>query len=142
MKRTARPVLAALVVSGLFGCVDPETADTVRTPEPAPIAAVPVLQVDSVDLRRLEGPPEQFVIVADGTVRSGGWMAPQLIPRHSGQPTADGIFEADFVAVAPSGPATMALAPISAQLDIGALGGRLRGVHIYAETNSKGISLE
>jgi hypothetical protein len=94
-----------------------------------------VMSVNNVEVVAMQSHPEQVVIKADGTVRTGGWTDPKLVP--SAEPVRDGIYHFDFVARKPEGMVTQALTKISVSHNLGAKPENFRGVEIHAETNSK-----
>ena len=107
-----------------------------KLPAPADEAAKSgalILQVDAIDLLVMESYPVQRVIVAEGTVPSGGWTAPRLMPRRQGALTVDGIFEADFMATPPEGPAIAVLSPIDVRHKLDPYPENLRGIRIFAK---------
>jgi hypothetical protein len=79
--------------------------------------------------------PPQVSIVAEGVVRTLGWTNGRLKPYIYVQPPPDGIYDFDFVATPPSGPAGDALAPIISKEYVMPLPRGFRGVRIHAETN-------
>lgn len=74
-----------------------------------------VLQVTGVTFVINKTNPPTLQIGATGVVRSGGYTNPQLDAHHYLVPPADGIYAFNFLADAPTGPATQALQPITAE---------------------------
>lgn len=101
-----------------------------------------VLEVQQVKLAILESFPPQLSITATGIVPTQGWKNPELIPYIYIQPPLDGIYEFDFVAEPPEGIAAPALASIEANFRLESIPTNLRGVKIYASTNSQVALLE
>ena len=93
-----------------------------------------VMSVDEVTVRTVEGKPAQLTIDAVGMVNSGGWTRPALRPGNG--PAAEGTLVFEFVALPPSGPATMALAPIKATVTV-EKPAAYRGVQVVAQSNTK-----
>jgi myo-inositol-hexaphosphate 3-phosphohydrolase len=94
-----------------------------------------VLEVVSVDLNILKSDPPMLSIVAFGKVTTGGWTDGQLVPYIYIAPPANGLYEFDFVATPPTGPATTVISPISASYVWENFPGDMKGVTIYASTN-------
>jgi hypothetical protein len=99
-----------------------------------------VLSVNYVNLAVLESYPEQLIIQAYGTVRTGGWSDPKLVP--SSEPVRDGVYHFDFVARRPEGMATQGLSKINVSHNLGPKPANFRGLEIHAEINSKGATLK
>lgn len=95
-----------------------------------------ILEVTEVKLAVLESFPPKLRIQASGTVTSGGWSRPQLIPYVYIQAPPDGIYDFDFVAESPEGVTTAAVSPIEVSHVWDAFPESLRGVRIHASTNS------
>jgi hypothetical protein len=70
--------------------------------------------VDSVRCAINKSNPPQLVVTAYGNVPTGGWTGPTLEPRVYVAPPADGIWDYDFKATPPAGPATQVITPIEA----------------------------
>jgi len=77
-----------------------------------------VYNVKSVSLATLRSNPPKLSISAKGSVPSGGWSDAILIPYTYIQAPPDGIYDFDFVAAPPNGPATQAFADIEANLTL------------------------
>lgn len=96
-----------------------------------------VLEVTEVRLAVLESFPPKLRITAMGTVRTGGWTNPRLEPFIFIQPPPDGIYDFDFVADPPVGPATQVITPIAVAHLWDNLPRDVKGVRIHAAENSK-----
>ena len=96
-----------------------------------------VYSVEKVKLDPIEGDsnPNKLKITAEGTVRSGGWKNPQLIPRVYVQPPEDGIWHFSFTAEAPGGIVPQGMAPIRAVYVMEDVPDRFKGVRVQTETN-------
>lgn len=79
--------------------------------------------------------PPEVSIVAEGIVRTLGWTNGRLEPYVYVQPPPDGIYDFDFVATPPSGPAGDALSPITSKEYTMPKPENFRGVRIHAEIN-------
>ena len=71
-----------------------------------------VMAVHDVNIAILKSMPPQIVVSAIGTVSTGGWSEPQLVPYIYVKPPEDGIQDYDFVATPPSGYAIQVLLPV------------------------------
>ncbi|WP_404789131.1 hypothetical protein [Altericista sp. CCNU0014] len=96
-----------------------------------------VLEVIEVKLFPLRTFPAKLKISASGTVPTGGWSHPQLVPFTYIQAPPDGIYDFDFVAEPPDGSATQAITPIAAEFLWENLPQGLKGIRIHASANSK-----
>jgi hypothetical protein len=96
-----------------------------------------VLEVTEVRLAVLESFPPKLRITAMGTVRTGGWTNPRLEPFIFIQPPPDGIYDFDFVADPPVGPATQVITPIAVTHLWDNLPRGVKGVRIHATENFK-----
>jgi len=94
-----------------------------------------VYEVTSADIRIAKRLPPQAFIIAKGVVRTLGWTNGRLKPYIYVQPPPDGIYDFDFVATPPNGPAGDALAPIVSEEYVMPLPRGFRGIRIHAETN-------
>ncbi len=139
MAQISRSFIMAIVAIGLVACQPGANAPSASGPADGAIA---VMRVDAADLLVMESYPEKYVITAEGIVRSGGWSAPRLSARRNGALTEDGIYEVDFLAIPPDGPATAVLSPISARQALTSYPANLRGIRVFAETNSQTIIFE
>lgn len=101
-----------------------------------------VLEVTEVQLAVLESFPPKLRITATGTVRTGGWSNPKLVPYIFIQPPPDGIYDFDFVADPPEGAATQVISPIEAVHLWENLPESVKGVRVHASQNSKSALLD
>jgi hypothetical protein len=101
-----------------------------------------VMQVDSVSVSFIKTNPPQLKIEATGKVNSGGWTKPELKERIHIVPPIDGMYEYDFVATPPSGPATQPILSISAETVRRDVPKGMKGVTVFAAKNSKQAKLE
>lgn len=94
-----------------------------------------ISQVNQVTYQILKSNPPQLAIQANGMVSSSGWGPAQLIARPDQKPSADGIWEIDFLANKPTGIVMPVKRPInaSATLEIPAW---VQTVKVNAEHNS------
>lgn len=95
-----------------------------------------ILEVTEVKLTVLEGLPSQLQIIASGTVRTGGWFNPKLIPHIHIQAPPDGIYGFDFVADPPEGIAAQVISPINVLDQWDDFPANVKGVRIHASQNS------
>lgn len=117
------------------GATLPACSKKAEAPVNPPAAgAETVAHIDSVHCAILKSDPPQLVVTAYGNVPTGGWTGEQLEPRTYAAPPAGGIWDYDFTAVPPNGPATQVITPSSAAhtwLDYPAT--HLRGVRIHGK---------
>ena len=102
---------------------------------PSPDALV--YSVEAVDLNSIEEDSNSTIveITAHGTVRSGGWKNPQLIPLVHVQPPEDRIWHFSFTAEPPDGIGPQIMAPIRAVYVMENVPDDFKGVRVLAETN-------
>lgn len=93
-----------------------------------------VLAVDEVGAVTTRSIPPYLVMHATGRVSSGGWMNGKLLPATYIQEPPDGIWDFDFVATMPSGPAINVILPISANITL-QLPKWCKGIRIHASSN-------
>lgn len=96
-----------------------------------------VLEVKSVQLALLKSNPPMLSITTFGTVPTGGWKDPELVPYVYIQPPPDGIYDFDFVATAPDGIVTQAITPIVANHTLPEIPEELKGVRVHASRNAE-----
>lgn len=96
-----------------------------------------VMEVTEVKLAVLESFPPKLQINVSGTVPTGGWSNPKLKPYIFIQPPPDGIYDFDFVADPPDGPATQVISPIHADYLWNSFPENVKGVRVHAAQNSK-----
>ncbi len=94
-------------------------------------------RIKEVKVSILKPNPPILQIEALGEVNSGGWTQGTLLPYVYIVPPKDGIYEFDFVALAPTGPATRALEDIEASYDWRDFPKDLKGVRVHGAENSK-----
>jgi len=92
--------------------------------------------VKDVKLSILKTSPPKLSIVAQGSVPSGGWSDPHLIPYLYIQAPPDGIYDFDFVATPPDGLATQAFEEIEVNHILESIADGLKGVRIHASQNA------
>jgi hypothetical protein len=101
-----------------------------------------ILETVSIDLQILKREPPILDIIAIGNVTSSGWKHGRLVPYIYITPPADGIYEFDFVAEPPTGPALTVILPIVAQGQWEDFPPDLKGVKIYSSSNSLVATLD
>lgn len=101
-----------------------------------------ILEVTGVQLEVLESFPPKLRITASGTVRTGGWSNPALMPHIHIQPPPDGIYGFDFVANPPEEVATQVISPIEVTDRWENLPEDVKGVRIHASNNSETALLD
>ena len=97
---------------------------------------VKVMEVQNVELTIYKMLPPTLNIHADGVVPTLGYKNGRLVPYVYVQFPPDGIWDFDFVADAPDGPAGDVLCPISADYIWHDYPKELKGVRIHATSNS------
>lgn len=95
-----------------------------------------IREVTEVRLAVLESFPSKLRITATGNVPTGGWSNPQLNPVVNIQAPPDGIYDFDFAADPPKGPATQVISPIQAVYVWDSFPAELKGVRVNATQNS------
>ncbi|HED35478.1 MAG TPA: hypothetical protein ENJ08_14880 [Gammaproteobacteria bacterium] len=95
-----------------------------------------VYDVKDVKLSLLKTSPPKLSIVAQGSVPSGGWSDPHLIPYIYIQAPPDGIYDFDFIATPPDGLATQAFADIEVSHTLESIDNGLKGIRVHASQNS------
>jgi hypothetical protein len=95
-----------------------------------------IMQVDEVNIHNVNGSmgPMTFLAAA-GHVSSSGWSSPELAPRFYIAPPADGIWDFDFVADAPSGMVLPVILPIGASRLI-EIPNWFKGARVHANNGS------
>lgn len=96
----------------------------------------PIREVTEVRCTVLESFPPKLQITATGNVPTRGWSNPQLILFVNIQAPPDGIYDFDFVADPPEGPATQVIFPIHAVYLWDSFPAGAKGVRINAAQNS------
>jgi hypothetical protein len=136
LQRTQR-VFAIIAVSFLTLAAD--------KPSDSKASKARVFQVEAVELS--VSSVTKIKVRATGTVRTGGWTQPQLIPSSGQANSADNANvitrHFDFVATKPTGIQTQVITPIAAETSVLAPGaGKTLKVVIHAETNEKSDSIQ
>lgn len=96
-----------------------------------------VLRVDSIGLQILKSMPPTLSIVATGVVPTTGWHNGRLIAYVYVQAPPDGIYDFDFVADPPMGPAGQIVLPIVGANTWHDYPQDLKGVRVHASVNKK-----
>jgi hypothetical protein len=97
---------------------------------------VKVLEVTDVTLTIYKSNPPILGIFAEGVVLTSGYQNPKLIPYVYIAPPEDGIWDFDFVADQPEGPAKQVLTPILATFLWSDFHENIKGVRIHGVVNS------
>jgi Dyp-type peroxidase family len=96
-----------------------------------------VMDVTELTLNIQKTNPPSLVISCNGHVNSGGWSHGKLVPFVYVMPPADGIYEFDFVANAPTGIVIQKITPITAEEFVWEdFPAGLKGVKVYASQNN------
>ncbi len=96
-----------------------------------------VMDVTEVTLNIQKTNPPSLVISCHGIVNTGGWSHGKLVPFIYVMPPADGIYEFDFVANAPTGIVIQVVTPITAEDFVWEdFPAELKGVKVYASQNN------
>lgn len=95
-----------------------------------------IREVTEVRLAVLESFPPKLQITASGNVPTGGWTNPRLNPFVNIQASPDGIYDFDFAADPPEGPATQVISPIHAVYVWDSFPADVRGVRVNSAQNS------
>lgn len=94
-----------------------------------------VYQIDNVSLSIIKTNPK-LSVNATGTVNSGGWNKGKLIPYIYKTKPTDGIYEFDFYANAPDGPAPDMMQKIKAEtFEWPDYPAEMKGIRVYASSN-------
>ncbi len=94
-----------------------------------------VFSVQQISLGYTKNIPPSVIIGAAGTVPTTGWSEARLVPWIYIAPPADGIWDFDFIAKAPSGIALQVLSPIASAPFIAEVPEWFKGVRVHASTN-------
>jgi hypothetical protein len=139
MMSQRRSMLGLTAAVMLVACGTPSQVTSEEVIPPAPLPE-PVYTVDAVDLAILEKFPVALQIRAKGTARTGGWGGAYLRRADSTEP---GVLTYYFLAIRPTGPATMALMPIeAAPFTVDPLPDDAKRVKILAETNQMTVDIQ
>lgn len=104
-----------------------------------PMPAQQVREITDLQLSVFESFPPQIQVTAFGTVPTGGWTNPQLVPYTYVQAPPDGIYDFDFVATPPDGMATQAITPIRVRTTL--TDENIKGIRVHAALNFKEVIL-
>lgn len=96
-----------------------------------------ILEITDLHVSILESFPPQIRVTAFGTVPTGGWTNPQLVPYTYVQAPPDGIYDFDFVATPPTEPATQVISPIRVRMTV--TDQNIKGIRAHASLNSKEV---
>ena len=122
---------------------------TTPTPAPAPTPAPPakpaadttpvgqkkpIYEVQSVAVQILERQPPIAAITVKATARTGGWKDVELKPLQTFAPEV-GMRSYTLVGTQPSGPATQALTPVTATVQLDPLPADVKTIRVLGETN-------
>jgi hypothetical protein len=94
----------------------------------------PIYEVQSVEVQVLERQPPIASITVKGTARTGGWKNIELKPLQTFAPEI-GMRSYTLVGTAPSGPATQALTPVTATVQLDPLPADVKTIRVLGETN-------
>lgn len=139
-----RILIAAAITTAATLAVPVKPAVTAEAPSdravqvaalPRPSAS-PVYTVDAVTFEVKEQGPRKIVIKARGTVRTGGWANPQLVPLQMRAAETDQL-SFTFVAQGPAADTfvTQMITPIEATLTLYSVAGTVKAIRIVSETN-------
>lgn len=95
-----------------------------------------IMEVISVDLKIWKSNPSILDINCKGTVPTSGWSNGQLSPYIYIQPPQDGIYDFDFIAEPPKGPALQVISRINANYQWQSFPSDLKGVRVHARNNA------
>lgn len=101
---------------------------------PGPVARQQVLSVQQVTLRTARSYPPQILVSANGTAGSGGWTDIALERDPAALQPNNGVVVLNMTGRPPRGPATEALVPVEANLNLGAQPGVV-AVRVFSATN-------
>jgi hypothetical protein len=96
-----------------------------------------IFSVEQVSIGYTKSIPPLAIIGAIGTAPTSGWSNGRLAPRIYIAPPADGIWDFDFIATAPSGIALQVLSPITSEPFVTEVPEWFKGARVHASTNSK-----
>ncbi len=139
--------LACLSLTACEGQVSEAEATAAPPPKkslarPAPMYAgqEQVLSVQSGDVE--VGHTGGLNLSAKATAASAGWTAPAFLPRIYAAQPADGIYEVDVIATAPSAPGAQAATPIDVSGHWNRYtDGRVKGIKFMSKTNEVTVML-
>jgi outer membrane biosynthesis protein TonB len=94
----------------------------------------PIYEVQSVEVQVMERQPPIASITVKGTARTGGWKNVELKPLQTFAPEV-GMRSYTLVGTPPSGPATQALTPVTATVQLDPLPADVKTIRVLGETN-------
>lgn len=94
----------------------------------------PIYEVQSVTVQVMERQPPIAAITVKGTARTGGWKDVELRPLQTFAPEV-GMRSYTLVGTAPDGPATQALTPVTATIQLDPLPADVKTIRVLGETN-------
>lgn len=95
-----------------------------------------ILDVNGIALSIDSTTPDTVSITVDGTVTTSGWTNPRLVDFNFSNPTADGIFNFEFIAESPIGPVLTVIPPIATSLVLNLPPSLVKGVKVHAVNNA------
>ncbi|MDH4276248.1 MAG: hypothetical protein OEW08_14540 [Gammaproteobacteria bacterium] len=125
--------IATLLMVSFTSCKKPESPP----PPTEQSSARLISEVTEVSLAMLKTNPPQLSITAKGNVSSAAWTKPQLKPFVYIAPPQDGIYDFNFEAVPPQGPAAAVMSPVETTYTLNPMPDTLKGVRIHATQNKK-----
>lgn len=93
-----------------------------------------IYEVQSVEVQIMERQPPIASITVKGTARTGGWKNVELKPLQTFAPEV-GMRSYTLVGTPPSGPATQALTPVTATVQLDPLPADVKTIRVLGETN-------
>jgi hypothetical protein len=101
------------------------------------MSTVKISKIDSVTITLIKTNPPSLLIVANGHTNTGGYKNVRLEPVVYIMPPADGIWEFNMVADAPTGIVNQLVTPVAAQYEWEKFPQGVRGVKVSGAANSK-----
>ncbi|MCM0147412.1 hypothetical protein KCN56_02365 [Photobacterium galatheae] len=98
-------------------------------------AETKLFQVSDIKMVLLKSNPPQLEVTVYGDTTTSGWKNVRLNPFVYVITPMDGIYEFDFVAVPPEGPAAQVITPVEASYTILSVPNELKGIRVYALSN-------
>ena len=95
-----------------------------------------ILEINEVMLSLNPDDSESLSITVDGMVTTSGWSNPMLVDYNFSNPTADGIFNFEFIAETPVGPVLTVITPIATTFNLNIPPSQINGVKVHAVNNS------
>lgn len=151
MKTTSAIWVSLAACCILLAACDRQKPAQTKPAKPVPVAAAPngpaapqipahtaveVNWVDSVSVTRPADSPQSVIIQASGTVPSGGWTNPTLVPDDTA--SSDGSIKSfKFTAMSPQKtPQTPTAQTVQAQLRIDNVATNVMAIRVVADTNA------